>query len=72
MTHDERVYHHLYETCEGMVEHAERIAKLEELVLDMWDFFCVVPDEPHAFKEEIDFSIEVWKRMCELGVEVDE
>ena len=71
MTHDERVYHHLYETCEGMVEHAERIAKLEELVLDMWDFFCVVPDEPHAFKEEIDFSIEVWKRMCELGIEVD-
>ena len=71
MTHDERVYHHMYETNEGIAEHAERIASLEELVRDMWEFYCVVPDEPHASKEELDFSIEVWKRMCELGVEVD-
>ena len=33
MTHDERVRHHLYETNEGILEHAERIAALEELVL---------------------------------------
>ena len=33
MTHDERVRHHLYETNEGILEHAERIASLEELVL---------------------------------------
>lgn len=46
-------------------------AKLRELVWDMWDFFCVVPDDPHVFKEELDFSVEVWKRMRELGVEVD-
>lgn len=47
-------------------------AKLRELVRDMWDFFCVVPDdEPHSYKEELDFSIEVWKRMRELGIEVD-
>ena len=32
MTHDERVRHHLYETNEGILEHAERIALLEELV----------------------------------------
>lgn len=38
MTHDERVYHHMYETNEGIAEHAERIASLEELVRDMWDF----------------------------------
>lgn len=44
-------------------------ANLRELVKDMCDFFCVVPDEPHAFKEEIDFSVEVWKRMRELGIE---
>ena len=31
--HDKRVYHHMYETNEGIAEHAERIAKLEELVL---------------------------------------
>ena len=34
MTHDERVYHHLYETLEGIAEQSERIASLEELVLD--------------------------------------
>lgn len=71
MTHEDRVWHHEMETCEGIHEHAERIASLEELVLDMWDFFCVVPDdEPHFYKEELDFSIEVWKRMRELGIEV--
>lgn len=48
-----------------------RVDALEELVRDMWEFYCVVPDEPHASKEELDFSVEVWKRMCELGVEVD-
>ena len=35
MTHDERVYHHLYETLEGIAEQSERIASLEELVLDV-------------------------------------
>ncbi len=71
MTHDERVWHHEMETCEGIAEQSERIARLEELVLDMWDFFCVVPviDEPHTFEEELDFSVEVWKRMRELGVD---
>lgn len=41
MTHDERVRHHLYETCEGILEHAERIAALEELVLDYYNAPCV-------------------------------
>ena len=36
MTHEERVYHHLYETLEGINEHAERIASLEELVLHLY------------------------------------
>ena len=44
-------------------------ARLRKLVRDMWDFYCVVPDEPHASKEEIDFSVEVWRRMRELGVD---
>ena len=44
--------------------------ELRKLVRDMWDFYCVVPDEPYASKEEIDFSVEVWKRMRELGIEV--
>ena len=34
MTHEERVLKHEY-SLEGIHEHAERIASLEELVLDM-------------------------------------
>ena len=30
-----RVHHHMYETCEGIAEHAERIVRLEELVSKM-------------------------------------
>jgi hypothetical protein len=37
MTHEERVWHHEMETLEGIHEHAERIASLEELVLDIVD-----------------------------------
>ena len=39
MTHDERVYHHLYVDSKSPLENAERIASLEELVEDMWAFF---------------------------------
>ena len=46
--------------------------ELRKLVRDMWDFYCVVPDDPHTSKEEIDFSVEVWRRMRELGIEADE
>ena len=35
MTHEDRAWHHEMETLEGIHEHAERIAKLEELVLDL-------------------------------------
>jgi hypothetical protein len=48
---------------------SEQAEKLRELVRDMWDFFCVVPDDPRTCKEELDFSIEVWRRMRELGVD---
>ncbi len=62
--------------AERLCDENERLqaenAKLRELVRDMWDFYCVVPDEPHASKEEIDFSVEVWKRMRELGIEVEQ
>ena len=40
MTHDELVCHHEWEACEGIRQHAERIASLEELVLDMWNGMC--------------------------------
>lgn len=45
--------------------------QLRELVRDMWDFYCAELGEPRVFEEELDFSVEVWKRMRKLGVEVD-
>lgn len=35
---NQRIYHHLYETCEGISEQTERIVKLEELV-EKVDYF---------------------------------
>lgn len=31
INHTRRIHHHMYETCEGISEHAERIVKLEEV-----------------------------------------
>jgi hypothetical protein len=31
----QRIHYHMYETCEGIAEHAERIVALEELCADM-------------------------------------
>lgn len=62
MTHDERVYHHEMETCEGIHEHAERIASLEELVLDLYDFAL---DAEYATSTEWSCYL---RRMRELGV----
>ncbi len=61
MTHDERVWHHEMETLEGIHEHAERIASLEELVLDMWAQLLNAYDE----KELYEFA----ERMAELKME---
>lgn len=35
---DQRIYHHLYETCEGIAQQTERIVKLEELVARLYRF----------------------------------
>lgn len=63
MTHEERVYHHEMETCEGIHEHAERIAALEELVLDMWNWLAPTAVCGGAPMEGL------YSRMAELGVE---
>lgn len=62
MTHDERVWHHLYETGEGIAEQSERIASLEELVLDLYDF---ARDAEYATSAEWSCYL---RRMRELGV----
>lgn len=56
--------------CRRVDELCKENERLRGLVRDMWDFYCVLPDEPHVFKEELDFSVEVWKRMRKLGIEV--
>lgn len=33
---EERLHHHLYDTCEGIREQSKRTVDLEELVLDLW------------------------------------
>lgn len=65
MTHEERVRHHMYETCEGIAEQSERIASLEELVLDMWHELAVACAEQVTSHETLR---EVSDRMRELGV----
>ena len=60
MTHEERVRHHMYETLEGIAEQSERIASLEELVLDMVEWAYI--DSSCALQEQ--FA----DRMRELGV----
>ena len=67
MTHEERVYHHEMETCEGIHEHAERIAALEELVLDMWHLLFDWLFKNHEVPwKELEAAHD---RMAELGVE---
>ena len=66
MTHEDRVWHHEMETLEGIHEHAERIAKLEELVLDMLLYYAM----PGAIDYKREAGL-LW-RAHELGIEVDE
>ena len=61
MTHEERVRHHMYDTLEGIAEQSERIASLEELVLDMWH-------ELHAEGGSAQRRMALADRMRELGV----
>ena len=73
-----RIRHHMYETCEGIAEHAERIVKLEELVIHL--YACVknfesvegntydcerCPMGNHAHDCEFELFIQ------ELGIEVN-
>lgn len=67
MTHEERVYHHEMETCEGIHEHAERIAALEELVLDLYQEVDALTQYDAGGSRGIVCEFAV--RIAELGVE---
>ena len=62
----------MYETLEGIAEHAERIASLEELVLDMYKDFancdCELRLHGRTFMAETRYA----HRLSELGIEVRE
>ena len=71
MTHEERVYHHLYETMEGIAEQSERIASLEELVVYAYE--CAVHSD-HATCSDcrrMNGKCLLADRMSKLGVEVE-
>lgn len=68
MTHEERVRHHMYDTLEGIAEQSERIASLEELVLDMWAS-CPVHDDDCAVCPHYDGLLcDLYRRMEKLVV----
>lgn len=62
----QRIHHHMYTTCEGIAEHAERIVALEELCADMHTWMGRALYDGSARKHEYE-SIE--SRMDELGVQ---
>lgn len=70
MTHDERVFYHMYTTCETPAEHAERIVALEELLADAMAALRVAEDELGRDVMVAHYPL-LHIRMRELGVEVD-
>lgn len=75
-----RIHHHMYETCEGIAEHAERIVRLEELVQRLREHImenCCQPSEEcgeygcYRYDEKHK-CCEFDHRMRELGIEVED
>lgn len=73
MTHEDRVWHHEMETLESIHEHAERIASLEELVIDMWRD-CICQSDATCNACVVDCNVTegcaLERRMMGLGIEV--
>ena len=65
MTHDERVLRHEY-SLEGIREHAERIASLEELCEDLMGWVCCLQLGGELPRDEY---IKLEDRMAALGME---
>ena len=74
MTHDERVFYHTYTTCETPAEHAERIVKLEELVVDFHKCLdtalYLARDAGYPVMPDQELFDSLWPRMHKLGIEV--
>lgn len=71
MTHEERVHHHMYETCEGIAEHAERIVSLEELVQDLYGEYRYLRVRFHrTYVQHEERMRAIEQRMRKLGMEL--
>ena len=68
MTHDELVCHHEWEACEGIRQHAERIASLEELVIDMWKVTSRLADVAMGALDLLAVTGDLRSRMQMLGM----
>lgn len=65
-----RLHYHMYDTLEGIEDHATRIVDLEELVQDMWPAYCFAQSGYEVYlTDEQDCAIR--QRVRELGIEVD-
>ncbi len=69
----QRIHHHMYETCEGIAEHAERIVALEELCADMW---CCIDRNDHHDRDDLTpcygCPMDDNRRSCNFGHRMDE
>ena len=68
----ERLRYHMYETNEGIREHAERIVALEELVGDILRFHETLR-QPDSIEESVRLAVaqgELYARAHDLGVRV--
>lgn len=65
MTHEERVWHHEMETLEGIHEHAERIASLEEFAGEMFREILLLPEYQMSAQRKRHYI----DRANELGIE---
>ena len=70
MTHEERVHYHMYETLEGIAEHAERIASLEELAHDLWQELVMAGLEANCAGGAYSLPEGLREEMQRLGVEL--
>jgi predicted RNA-binding Zn-ribbon protein involved in translation (DUF1610 family) len=65
----QRIHYHMYDTNEGIDEHAERIVALEELCVEI--FNCASCGAMCALCKKANGEYKCVLKMRELGIEVD-
>lgn len=69
----ERLHYHMYDSLEGIEDHAKRIVALEELVVNIWNVARLMDANRHIDGMRIteEFRRECEKAFKELGIEVE-